>query len=784
MQQGIGSGIVDLSLPKSLARLTVWCCCLFVILLAKDASAVPAHQYHRRQNQTTPTTGANPSACAEVASASAAFASASPEAAVTIPATLAFECLQTVPNKPEQAAQLITSIKAYAQWQSTLAYLKAPPASYTLPAVDVQGQLDNISTTATAGGFASEYEFQLAIYETFLAAHDGHFSYIPDSFMPFAFRSKILSDIVSVSSDGKAVPKLYHLSSLASNATTEPVAIAQINGQDAAAMILESSLKFSAFQDPDSQWNSQFPQYASPSSTLGLAASFAFNGASMTVTYENGKEETEDTIATIRSGVDLTGIGTGEDFYEAFCNPDSQAAAARRVKREVAEPPPKRAIGPEIAEQRIAGYPAPVARDNGGNTTAGYFLKGDGYDDVAVLAVSSFSPAIDIDANEYFTDFQNTVDSFLSQSRDSGKKRLVVDLTSNGGGFVLAGFELFAQLFPDADQFGANNMRLSESLGDIAEIINAIPGDFQPSSNDEQQALQIVSQSAISSNLFPGSVETPDGDEFNSIDEIVAPVTIMGDVFTAYQNLESPTESLERTGRGNRSNAGQAAVFDPANVVILTDGTCGSTCTIFSYMMLFQLNIKTIAVGGRPQTGVMQAIGGVEGAQVFSMAELASLAGAALLLAPAAGRQEPELQTGELGVLAQGYAVLRSLDPSSGGSVNGKNAFSPADSQTPLQFTMEPANCRFFYTAAMLSDPELVWQRAVDGTWTDPETFCVDGSIVSNDATEVKTVDPLFRQTSSGSGDDEKESAGAAGWGGAGRVGWSLVGVAALMAFM
>lgn len=129
---------------------------------------------------------------------------------MTVPASLAFECLRSVPNKPEPANQLVSSLKAFVEWQSTLAWLKAPPASYMLPPVDIQGNLDKISATAANGGYESEYDFQLAIYQTIISAHDGHFSYRPDIFKAFVFRNDLAADIVSVSTDGLELPKLYH----------------------------------------------------------------------------------------------------------------------------------------------------------------------------------------------------------------------------------------------------------------------------------------------------------------------------------------------------------------------------------------------------------------------------------------------------------------------------------------------------------------------------------------------------------------------------------------------
>lgn len=83
-----------------------------------------------------------------------------------------------------------------------------------LPPVDIFAGLDNISTTAASGGFVSEYDFQLSIVELISAAHDGHFAYRPDVFKAFVFRNNLVADLVSVSRDGKEVPKLYHYGEL------------------------------------------------------------------------------------------------------------------------------------------------------------------------------------------------------------------------------------------------------------------------------------------------------------------------------------------------------------------------------------------------------------------------------------------------------------------------------------------------------------------------------------------------------------------------------------------
>jgi hypothetical protein len=292
--------------------------------------------------------------------------------------------------------------------------------------------------------------------------------------------------------------------------------------------------------------------------------------------------------------------------------------------------------------------------------------------------------------------------------------------------------------------FQADNIRLASSVEDIARMANAIPNNIaSTATSNQKEALQALQQSVIVSNLLPGGVFKPDGENLTDVNDILAPVTLLGDRFTAYQQtpLNDTSSEFNLTGTGNKINP-PPAVFKPQNIVLLTDGTAASTATIFSYLMILQMNVATVSVGGRPQLGVMQSIGGVEGAQVFPLAEISNAASAVLALAPA--DRQSEVQGSDLALIADGYALTRASTPANPGSINGKNAFSMSDSKTPLQFLYQPANCRFFYTVDMIYGPTEVWKRAADAQWNDPATFCIDGSRVSLN-TSTKVEDPLFR---------------------------------------
>lgn len=519
-----------------------------------------------------------------------------------------------------------------------------------------------------------------------------------------------------------------------------PRAISKINGEDAATVIERRNVVFSTYQDPDSQWNSVMRSYAFPNAINFVGGSFDYQGDSLNIEYDNGETRTEEYFAIVRPGANFTGVATGEDFYARFCNPDT---APQAVVAATATETSTSSTAPTIAaEPTISGYPWPVVRDSGANVTSGYFLNGTGYDDVAVLAVPAFFPGAGIGFLEYMTNLQQVIEKFLVLSKEQNKKKLVIDLAANGGGFIVAGYELFNQLFPGIPLFRADNLRESESLRQMAlvsnrfleeintfdvSVLEGVEGAAENAEVARNQALGALQGSAIIGNIVPGGVLAPDGSLLNSVEAILDPVIIKGDRFTAFQftPLNGTSPGFNLSGTGHRTNL-PPAVFAPADVVLLTDGTCGSTCTLFSYLMLQQLDVKATVVGGRPRTGAMQSIGGVEGSQVFQFADISGSASAVLTLDPSLN-----VTGSELSLLDEAYAMRRAMAPASAGGVNGKNAFMRATADTPLQFLFQPANCRFFYTKDMLFQPVEVWKRAVDATWTDPDKFCVEGSRVA-----------------------------------------------------
>jgi hypothetical protein len=93
------------------------------------------------------------------------------------------------------------------QFQSTLGYLKNPPAGYQQPAVDLIGGLNNIQIGINNGAYRTQYAFEVALQKLLYSAHDDHLTLVNGILGAFTFGAPL--DIASVSLDGIALPKPY-----------------------------------------------------------------------------------------------------------------------------------------------------------------------------------------------------------------------------------------------------------------------------------------------------------------------------------------------------------------------------------------------------------------------------------------------------------------------------------------------------------------------------------------------------------------------------------------------
>lgn len=179
------------------------------------------------------------------------------------------------------------------------------------------------------------------------------------------------------------------------------------------------------------------------------------------------------------------------------------------------------------------------------------------------------------------------------------------------------------------------------------------------------------------------------------------------------------------TGYGPLANmSSQPAPFKPENIVLLTDGYCASTCTIFSELMTKQAGVKMIAMGGRATSDKIQAVGGVKGTNNYGFNYIQAAAQQAVYLA--SGDLKKQLNSS---VLREYYNDLPYYRSASAPGVNVRDGLGyNDDSGVALQFKYEEAECRLYYTPEMTIDATTIWKAAADAQWGNSGKCIGNGS--------------------------------------------------------
>ncbi|KAL6860811.1 hypothetical protein J3F83DRAFT_747613 [Trichoderma novae-zelandiae] len=666
---------------------------------------------------------------------------------------LTLACLQSTPFKSDLAVSFIDEVRKYLEWQSTTEILRNPPPGALSATVDLFGGLSNIRDRASANLYKSQYDFDADLFHLLSFANDGHLVILPCSLI-FNFQSQLR--LASLSSDGIEIPRLYTLSDgkllAQGNKDVSPVTL--INGVGAEAYTEQLS-ETVGLQDPDARYNNMMtnvPINRDGSVGGGGYAGFGtFPGAhEFNLTYANGTEQSLPLTAFVSSrlGTDFT-FETGDELWDAACKPQPASSDdSSKKKRAESSPSAKEKPAP-------ATYPKPTVKDPF-NLIIGYLPDDKGLEDVAVLTVPTFETedaASGIPANE-IANFALEAQDFVQKAIAAGRSKVIIDVTNNGGGVVASGFALVSVFFPNMTIFSATRYRSTPGTQFVVEAFSRHP---------DSEALGL-GQSGF---FVPDFVKPDQKTTFDSVEDFLGPFDVLGVPSTAIVAENNFAETNETAtpinifGQGGILN-GTTPPFAPENIVLLTDGQCSSTCTIFANHMI-PYGVRVVTTGGRPQAGPMQAIGGVKGSQVLEFDTISSYFGAAeFLVQNATDAKKPLFTDKEMSVFSPSIPLALEDLPLrlTTASVNFRNAFSPFDDQLPTHFVYQAADCRLFYTAETLVKPEALWVNVANSVWGDGD--CVFSSAprkaIKSAGTKTDSSKAAATSTISGSTDETDEA--------------------------
>lgn len=425
----------------------------------------------------------------------------------------------------------------------------------------------------------------------------------------------------------------------------------------------------------------------------------------------------------------LEGVTDGESLYQKFFSGQATStttASATPSATTTSIPAP--------------GYPPPVYREQS-NLIGGYFLEDD-YSDIAVLSVPTFVG----DDESAEIGFQQVSQNFIAAAKAAGKTKLVIDLSANGGGTIIQAYDLFKQLFPKGIAHAASDRyRVHESTKILSEyfsrIAESVPREFVDA--NDNKTLHDLEDDVLDSPFNYLSDLTVSNLNFPSREAKFGPFEHHGDNFSNlfHWNLSdvlTPYEAggISIHGYGELANYTSAPQpFANEDIIVVTDGYCASTCTIFSELMRQREGIKYISLGGRPREGITQAVGGVKGTNNYPWNYIQYLAQLTITNLTSSKEESDKLDATELGDYWDNVVFDR-LAPDTSMSVNLRDGIRDNDeSQTPLHFLYEPSDCRIFYTKAMTVDVTAIWKAVADTAFRG-KNHCVAGSLGGNSTSE------------------------------------------------
>ncbi|KAF9041554.1 hypothetical protein BJ165DRAFT_1406469 [Panaeolus papilionaceus] len=227
---------------------------------------------------------------------------------------------------------------------------------------------------------------------------------------------------------------------------------------------------------------------------------------------------------------------------------------------------------------------------NGSRSVSQFYMLKDGK--TGVMALGSFS-----DSN--FSTFLLGMLSGLTNLKNLGATQLIVDVSNNGGGFICAAHWLHRIIAgPKSTTIPQSGLDTKARDGPLARLI--VQQIVQNNADPQNQLLYNPINWADANNKFFAT----------GTDWVLPPVNVVvnrhQDAFTQRLGEECAASDFPATPPAT-------ALFDTTKVVIVSNGRCASSCSLFSITMAKKEGSKTVVLGGRQ--GVQQQYCGTVGGQ-------------------------------------------------------------------------------------------------------------------------------------------------------------------------
>ncbi|KAF8448482.1 hypothetical protein BDZ91DRAFT_751931 [Kalaharituber pfeilii] len=660
-----------------------------------------------------------------------------------IPAKEAYACLIGIIIDKELAQHTLEQTRKFSQILSSQVFFKHPEdVPLNINRVDLNGTLDAIEKKISSK-YTSEYEFGRDLAELFGSYHDGHTMIVPRCTVAFGTFEHDYP-LVAIVEPGETEMRIHLADSVTGEVGDEVVEIA---GEPAMKHLLDLVLVLkgpsdAAWIDADTRWNELFVYRGVTVSKGNFAARDLYPGEDFHMKLASGKVidvhwyvhvgDAEDAKATLK---DTAALGKAcrtlppapeedneeeheenddetDDTYEPEDEDEDEdqdntqgslhrtnhgnSGTHHRPKRStlfgLPEKLRKRISTHEFTPEQIRRISArdgstvedfsdlnipdtppqampPLAYRMNATEQSLYLLN----DNIAVWGFHSMlSNTEGVDEIKFFYYWRSYMINSIELLKTAGIKKVILDFTNNGGGSVVLGMETVRRFFPEAEPFYGVTYRRNPQVDTYIEDTNVTV-----------------------------ALNDMDGNDWESLEAFLEPKQWKDDFFTQIGRFDQLSNSLQEIPGVEFTFTGPPP-FAKEDMVILTNGACGSTCAIV-VEALTSIGVASIAVGGQPLDKghkTMQVVGGIKGYQVADMTWWGTI------------KDELEDDDPSKPYFPEPFKVAMAV-----ATMNLRNSYDPSDTDIPLEFQYQPANGHLWYTSQMINDKRILWNDVARMAW-------------------------------------------------------------------
>ncbi|CAG8461747.1 4396_t:CDS:2 [Acaulospora morrowiae] len=262
----------------------------------------------------------------------------------------------------------------------------------------------------------------------------------------------------------------------------------------------------------------------------------------------------------------------------------------------------------------------------------------------------------EVDVTNFMKGFQKFI--------DKGVKKIILDLTGNSGGSIFAAHDLNKLLFPKTDPYFNTDFRVSDLLR--LSIQN--------------------SKSPNTSITYPGLWIDPQTKKpFKNAKSFIG-----NNEYTRGGVTEHYTSQLIEN---DNPLSAHVLPWKATDYVILSNGFCGSSCSLIATHLAEENNILTVSVGGFANTPM--AFASFSGGQVYGLYRIL--------------KEQREIGLGNNSLAPQPLPVYAEL------TFAIREAYSKSNPEEVLEFSYRPAAKRLYYDNISARDPSELWEPRLKG---------------------------------------------------------------------